>query len=360
MTFMRLQENAYLNMVIKMKYFIRVFFGGLFFYVGLFHIVRFFYNVFGRRLTIVTYHRITDRKISEIEASLPFLFTSQRVFEKQLLFMKKRYKVITIKDLNELEDNGKYPWNCLIITFDDGYEDNFRSAYKSLGKMNLPATFFIAVDKIGSQNAKPYWWDRLYYYLKEIRKQEDKGFSNEGKTELFHIYEEFKNNESALFARMNTEETDKIEKLLDRIEEEFKIDNEKLFRENTMLDWEQISEMSQRHEFGSHTCSHRNLLRLSDDQKYHEIVESKRIIEKFMNRKVSIFSSPAGHMNEEIEGFVKKGGYEFAVTASEPGINRMTTANRYHLRRINIWEGTSMSLNGKFAKGYFSFKMMGF
>jgi peptidoglycan/xylan/chitin deacetylase (PgdA/CDA1 family) len=339
------------------KYFIRVFCGGLFYYAGLFHIVRFFYNVWGKRITIVTYHRITDRKISEIEASLPFLFTSQQVFEKQLLFMKRHYKVTTLKELNECGNNAEPPWNSLIITFDDGYEDNFRNAYKTLSKMSLPATFFITVDKIGNKNGKPYWWDRLYYYLKVIHKQEESGFRNEEKTELFHIYEEFKNNESGLFARMNKEETDKIEKLLDRIEEVFQIDNEKLFRENKMLDWKQIAEMSLNHDFGSHTCSHRNLLRLSDDQKYHEIVESKAIIEKFMKRKVSVFSSPAGHMNKEIEGFVEKGGYEFAVTAAEPGINKMT--NRYHLKRINIWEGTSLSLNGKFSKCYFSFRMLG-
>ena len=341
------------------KYFIRKVFGGLFFYAGIFHLVRFFYNIWGRRITIVTYHRITDRKISEIEASLPFLFTSQKVFEKQLNFIRKCYKVITFRELNECVKNNKLAWNSLIITFDDGYEDNFRSAYKSLGKMNLPATFFITVDKIGNENVEPYWWDRLFYYLKEIQKQEDKGFSNEVKMELSPIYEEFKNNASGLFSRMNKEETDKIEKLLNRIEEEFGINNDKLFRENTMLNWEQISEMSRNHDFGSHTCSHGNLLRLSGDQKYHEIVESKTIIEKFINKKVSVFSSPAGHMNEEIEGFIEKGGYEFAVTAAEPGINGMTT-DRYHLKRINIWEGTSLSLNGKFSKGYFSFKMTGF
>lgn len=349
---------ASLNMSRIIKFFIRQGFGGLFFYSGIFHIVRFFYNVWGKRVTIVTYHRITDRKISEIEASLPFLFTSRQIFEKQLGFIKKRYNVITFKELKEFGKKGTPPWNSLIITFDDGYEDNFWNAYEALSKMNLPAIFFITVDKIGNKNAKPYWWDRLYYYLKEIQRQEEKGFIDKEKPKLFHIYEDFKNNESDLFRRMNTEETDKIEKLLDRIGEEFRINNQRLFRENAMLNWEQISEMSQNHDFGSHTCSHANLLRLSDDQKDHEIVESKTIIEKFLKRRISVFSSPAGHMNKEVEGLVEKGGYEFAVTAGEPGINGMT--NKYHLKRINIWEGTSLSLNGKFSKGYFSFRMLGF
>lgn len=341
-----------------MKYIIKRWFGGIFFYAGIFHLVRFFNNVRGRRITIVTYHRVTDRRISEREASLPFLFTSQQVFEKQLLFIKKRYNVITFEELMKWEKNGKRPWNCLIITFDDGYEDNFRSAYPSLDKMNLPATFFITVDKIGNKNGKPYWWDRLYYYLKEIQRQEDKESGKEGKTELFPIYEEFKNNASGLFSRMNKEETAEIEKLLNRMEQEFGINNEKLFRENRMLNWDHISEMSRHHDFGSHTCSHGNLLRLSNDQKYHEIVESKTMIEKRMNRKVNVFSSPAGHMNKEIEGFIQEGGYEFAVSAAEPGINGKTT-DRYHLKRINLWEGTSLSLDGKFAKGYFSFRLLG-
>jgi peptidoglycan/xylan/chitin deacetylase (PgdA/CDA1 family) len=340
------------------KYFIRVFLGEIFFSAGIFGLVRFFNNVWGRRLTIVTYHRITDRKISEIEASLPFLFTSQKVFEKQLNFYKKYYKVIGVKELKESLKYGRLAWNSLIITFDDGYEDNFRNAYKTLTKLNLPAVFFITVDKIDNKNMIPYWWDRLYYYLKEVQKQEDKGPSDEVTIELSQIVEEFKNDASNLFAKMNREDTESIERLLNRIEEKYKISNEDLHRENTMLNWKQISEMSQNDDFGSHSCSHRNLLRLGEDQKYQEIVESKKIIEKFMDRRVEVFSSPSGHMNDEIERFVKKGGYEFAVTAAEPGINRMN--NRYRLKRINIWEGTGLSLNGKFSKGYFSFKMLGF
>jgi len=339
------------------KYFIRVLFGGLFLYAGIFHIIRFFYNVCGRRITIVTYHRITDRKISEIEASLPFLFTSRQVFEKQLVFMKKWYNVITPKELIECKKNGKSPWNSLIITFDDGYEDNFRNAYKTLSNMNLRAAFFITVDKISNKNAKPFWWDRLYYYLKEIQKQDGEALKKEVDSELLDMCVEFKSNASEFFAKMNKEGTDNIERLLDRIEGKYRINNEKLYRENKMLNWDQISEMSQNHEFGSHSCTHGNLLRLGDDQKYHEIVESKMIIEKLMNRKVQVFCCPTGHMNEEIERFARKAGYGFAVT-TKPGINRMNGG--YHLKRINIWEGTSLSLNGKFAKGYFSFKMMGF
>jgi peptidoglycan/xylan/chitin deacetylase (PgdA/CDA1 family) len=339
------------------KYFMRMLFGGLFFYVGIFHIVRFFYNVCGKRITIVTYHRITDRRISEIEASLPFLFTSQKVFEKQLKFIKRYYKVITLKELNQCVNNNRLAWNSLIITFDDGYEDNFRNAYKTLSKMNLPATFFIAVDKIGNKMVNPYWWDRLYYYLKEIQKKDGEGLNEEVNTDFSDMIVKFKNNPSDLFARMNKEETGNIERLLDRIEEKYQISNDKLVQENTMLNWEQISEMSQNCDFGSHSCSHRNLLKLGDDQKYHEIVGSKVMIEKFMNKKIQVFSCPTGHMDEEIEKFLKKGGYEFALT-TKPGINRVN--GRYHLKRINVWEGTSLSLNGKFAKGYFSFKMMGF
>jgi len=346
-------------MTTRVKYFIRKVFGEIFFYAGIFHFIRFLHNMCGRRITIVTYHRITDKKMGEIEASLPFLFTSQKIFETQLMFIKKRYNVTTFEELMLQGTNGKSRRNCLIITFDDGYEDNFLIAHPSLGRMNLPATFFITVDKVGNKNGRPYWWDRLYCYLRAIQKLEEKGLNHEVTMEFLPIYEEFKSNASGLFSRMNKQETDEIEKLLNRMEEKIGINNEKLFRENAILNWDQISEMSRNHDFGSHTCSHGNLLKLSDDEKYHEIVESKTIIEKVMNRKVSVFSSPAGHMNEEIGRFVEKGGYALAVSAAEPGVNGMTT-DRYHLKRINIWEGTSLSLNGKFAKGYFSYKLLGF
>jgi peptidoglycan/xylan/chitin deacetylase (PgdA/CDA1 family) len=73
--------------------------------------------------------------------------TSPQDFEGQMLFIKENYEVISLEDLNKIDCNslagGKIK---VILTFDDGYEDNFIYAYPILKKLNLPATVFITTD----------------------------------------------------------------------------------------------------------------------------------------------------------------------------------------------------------------------
>ncbi len=93
----------------------------------------------------------------------------------------------------------------MIITFDDGYEDNYYKAYPILKRMNIPATFLITVEKIGDKKSKPFWWDRVYYYFKELQKKENNHlFLLKNDKEIFALYKEFKSNPSSLFNRLNT------------------------------------------------------------------------------------------------------------------------------------------------------------
>ena len=45
----------------------------------------------------------------------------------------------------------------LLITFDDGYRDNFEAAWPALLQRSLPATLFVATGQIGAKRA--FWWD---------------------------------------------------------------------------------------------------------------------------------------------------------------------------------------------------------
>ena len=65
-----------------------------------------------------------------------------------LLFLK-----VVFKDEQEffdfLEKNKKPPERSLIITFDDGWKNQYRYAFPILKKYNFPATFFIVVNQTG-------------------------------------------------------------------------------------------------------------------------------------------------------------------------------------------------------------------
>jgi len=73
-----------------LKSLIKTIIGIVFYYTGAFDLVRFINNLLGKRLTIVTYHRVTDEKIDEIQYSLPYLFVNINTFEEHVSFFKKK------------------------------------------------------------------------------------------------------------------------------------------------------------------------------------------------------------------------------------------------------------------------------
>ena len=331
--------------------------GIFYFYGGIFHLVRFINNILGKRLTIVTYHRITDKDIGQIELSLPYLFTSQRIFEKQLGFFKKWYKVITFKDLSTFASMNKIPWNCLIITFDDGYEDNYHHAYPILQNMNLPATYFIVADLVGNHTDKGYWWDRAYYYFSRLAHRDDSRlFVRELNPEIGRLYEKFKHDPSALFSQLNKWDSSKINGLLDVLRDTLPKNQAGLEQENPLMNWEEINSMCKYAHFGSHTSTHANLAQADQARKTQEIDASKIKIEKNTKQLVTVFSYPCGNYNNDIKTEVQRAGYEFAVT-TEVGVNCLD--DRYALKRINVWEGSSLSIQGSFSKGFFAFILSG-
>lgn len=329
--------------------------GFLFFYGGGFHLFRFIHNLLGRRLTIVTYHRITDRDINTIESSLPFLFTTQPVFEKQLQFFKRWYRIITFEDLETYLKKGIIPWNLLIISFDDGYEDIYSKAYPILRKMSLPAIVFLTTEMIGNSHRAIFWWDKTYHHLRRKLTSFEAGMEGKEDTRLRHLLENFRKSPSKLFAHLNNASEGEREEMLNLVNSETGVGEIDLRKANAMLDWHQIQTMSDHIQFGSHTCTHKNLLRLNGKERHYEIDHSKKMIEKNVGKVVIVFSYPYGNMDSESRQKLIESGYRFAVNANA-GMNNLK--DPFALKRINIWEDTSLSLGRNFSKGFLAYKLL--
>lgn len=103
---------------------------------------------------IIMYHHVDDR------AHISKLSVCPESFERQMQFLKERdYNVVKLEEIPDLIRNEKIPRKTIAITFDDGYEDNYTSAYPVLKKIGLPATIFIIPALIGRDGYLT--WDQV-------------------------------------------------------------------------------------------------------------------------------------------------------------------------------------------------------
>jgi peptidoglycan/xylan/chitin deacetylase (PgdA/CDA1 family) len=83
------------------------------------------------------------------------------------------------------------------------------------------------------------------------------------------------------------------------------------------LSWDEIKELSKRHEICCHTGSHFEIARdTSDEDMYREIVESKLLIEKHIQKPVDVFCWLAGeeyNYNIKAHKYLEKAGYTYVL-----------------------------------------------
>src|SRR5258706_6420036 len=122
------------------------------------------------RLTVLGYHRIIDLDVPGFDHYRPNVSASPAMFERQLAYVVKHFNVIDLARLNAFIQHGEpLPKKPLLITFDDGYIDNYTNAYPILGRYNLSAVMFLITGKMGSSMLP--WWDTCAYYFYHTHQQ---------------------------------------------------------------------------------------------------------------------------------------------------------------------------------------------
>ena len=77
------------------------------------------------------------------------LFVSPETMEQELLYLQENgYETIWFEDLSHVEDFEK----PVILTFDDGYDDNYTELFPLLQKYNAQATIFVQGNRHAAQN----------------------------------------------------------------------------------------------------------------------------------------------------------------------------------------------------------------
>ena len=125
-------------------------------------------------LLILNYHRIGNREAETFD-ELVYNATEEE-FTRQVKYLNQEFGVVTLKDaLAFVSGEKSFGQPGVLLTFDDGYIDNYRAAFPILKSFGLEGTFFLVSDYL-TRPIVP-WWDKIAYLVR-----------NTGKTQLVLTY----------------------------------------------------------------------------------------------------------------------------------------------------------------------------
>jgi len=108
---------------------------------------------------ILVYHSVPDLETRPWVD--PRNTTDPEVFERQMKFLAAHRRVVPLTALAaELDQGRSLEPGSVVLTFDDGYRDNYTVAAPILASLGLPATFFLATGYV--ERGDPPWVDELY------------------------------------------------------------------------------------------------------------------------------------------------------------------------------------------------------
>ncbi|MFH1898233.1 MAG: polysaccharide deacetylase family protein [Candidatus Desantisbacteria bacterium] len=308
------------------------------YYSGVLEVLQFFIISRLPICMILRYHSIIADSKDEFICVTPSVTMLKSEFEKQIRYLTKRYNILSLEQLIDgIKEKKVVPENSMVITFDDGYRDNYLYAYPILKKYNAIATIYLTVDHIG--NNSMLWMHKVIYLLNNARVKQVtiNGVDFKIETKL-----EKKDAELKITSMMKKINQDKRDGFLAELAQKLEVeigDN----IDNAMMSWGDAREMMKDgFLFGSHTLSHCNLP--NSLHVTNELLISKEKMERNLNCKVNLFSYPNGgaesYYNEEIKQKVKMSGY-ICATTSLCGVVAVES-DLFELRRKGVPKGTRL------------------
>jgi peptidoglycan/xylan/chitin deacetylase (PgdA/CDA1 family) len=199
------------------------------------------------------------------------------------------YSFISIDRLHAMIANREIAEKQIIFTLDDGYKDNFTSAYPIFKKYDVPFTVYITSS---FPEKKAYlWWYALEDLLlnhSQIALGDGTVFackSQEEKLQVFFLIRKI---------IMNLPQVNFLN-VLENIFSRYTVDWVSLC-ESYCMDWSEIEEMSNDEicTIGSHTANHLAMNKLSAQEIRHEVLGANRLIELMTNKRMEHFAYPFG------------------------------------------------------------------
>ena len=282
---------------------------------------------------ILNYHRIGEPDDSPFDRNL--WSASAEDFDRQLLFLSQNFDVIGLGDLEHSlnQPRGRF----VMVTFDDGYRDNFSVAFPILKSRGMSATFFIATGFI--DQPKIPWWDELAWMTRTTSVNSLP--ANEwlpssvalGEPDRERAFGRF----LAVYKSLGNELTgmylDFLSEALDTGRCHTSLAND------LWMTWDMLREMqSGGMTFGGHSVTHPILANQTADQQDWEVGECQRRLVAELGGPIDAFSYPNGKpesFNEFTRAALRAHGFRWSF-AHAGGYCQPEQVDRFALRRSPV------------------------
>jgi peptidoglycan/xylan/chitin deacetylase (PgdA/CDA1 family) len=306
----------------------------------------------GRRLLIVSYHRVVEDLTGELQRSIPGLLISQETFRRHLEEAAAAgYEFATIGEAVDVMAGRKVAKRDLcVVTFDDGYRDVYRYAYPLLKRMGVPAIVYLPTDFIGTN--RRFNHDRLFHLLNVAKRRRLRPYFTTLPEPVLRLMVPILSGSRSLSEALDgfiaEHSAGVVQEAIQALEQELGGGSELLPVQGDVMDWDEVRRMARDgFEFGAHTLGHTVLTMESSERIEREIVESKRAIERELGVPVRDFAYCNGWYSEEVIRVLKAHGFRSGVTTED--LPNRVGADPFTLKRKVLWENFSVGMLGDYS-----------
>lgn len=313
-------------------------------------------------LLVLTYHRVTP----DIPWSDSLVVTPDQ-FEQQVKYLKRRFRLLSAHEVADIIRSGNpFPVRSCLLTFDDGWKDNYTHAFPVLQAYKIPALIFLTTGYVGTN--KRFWHERLASLLHPLPLSQGRQQTVSHRNWVTASVEEIVQEVGSLPLRARQLVIEEITEAWKPLEEsalEHKIQKLEAALGHclpaaspAMLSWENVATMAAGGiEFGSHTVSHALLDQVTAAQLKIELCGSKETLESRLGKPVEFIAYPNGNYNEAVIRASQVCGYLGGFTC-EIGFN-VTSERPFQLKRKHVLNELSIGWDGQFSNAFFAAELSG-
>ncbi|MEC5161196.1 peptidoglycan/xylan/chitin deacetylase (PgdA/CDA1 family) [Janthinobacterium sp. CG_23.3] len=252
-------------------------------------------------------------------------------FIKHLRLLRRSRRVIPLSELVAGLEQRQDMSNAVVITFDDGYENNALVAAPALADFNMPAAFFLTTGLVGTESC--IWTDRL-----EIALDRTDAVSLElpgGATLPTRSLADKRRALISVKAMLKLRASQRVEEIAKEISRRLGVADICAEGDYRFMCWDQARALVRTgFEVGAHTVTHPILSNLPFDEAVLEMLGSKDSIERETGQCSSTFCFPNGKRSDFSVELIEVCRRHFkAALSSERGA--ATVEDLFELKRLS-------------------------